>query len=261
MTEACITSLQNQQVKAWRAMKETKGRAAQRLFLAEGDHLAGEALAAGQARSLLIAESAAERFAAHAERARRQGVKVFRLADHVLAALCDAKAPQGILAVCPMPDPETALPEGPRRLAALNAVQDPGNVGTVLRTLDAAGFDGLLIDRQCADPFGPKALRASMGAVFRVPVYCGDLPAMLAALSPTHDLYAGALDGHPFFERHRTRPGVCVIIGNEGAGISPAVYAVPGIQRVKLPMVGGAESLNASVAGAIMIYDIVRRGD
>lgn len=260
MTQTHISSLQNPQVKAWRVLKETKGRAASRLFLAEGDHLAGEALAAGQARTLLIGESAAQKFAAHAEDAARQGVDVRFLADHVLAALCDAKAPQGILAVCPLPDENRALPIKPGKYAALNAVQDPGNVGTVLRTLDAAGFDGLLIDRQCADPYGPKALRASMGAVFRVPVYAGDLPRMLAALSPTHDLYAGALDGEPFFERQRGKDGVCVIIGNEGAGIAPQVYAVLGIQRVKLPMVGGAESLNASVAGAIMIYDIVRCG-
>ena len=119
----------------------------------------------------------------------------------------------------------------------------------------------LLIDGRTADPYGPKALRASMGAVFRVPVYAGNLPEMLERIGDTHDLYAGALDGEPYFERVRSHPGVCVIIGNEGAGISQAVYGVSGLKKVKLPMVGGAESLNASVAGAIMIYDIVRRGE
>ncbi len=205
-------------------------------------------------------DSESKKYALHLEKARQQQIERVILSDHVLAALCDAKAPQGILAVCPLPDLARDVPKEALKLAALNAVQDPGNVGTVLRTLDAAGFDGLLIDRQCADPYGPKALRASMGAVFRVPVYSGDLPQMLSALSQTHDLYAGALDGSPYFDRRRTKDGVCVIIGNEGAGIAPAVYAAPGIQRVKLPMVGGAESLNASVAGAIMIYDIVRCG-
>ena len=261
MTEKRITSLQNPQVKAWRALKETKGRAAQRLFLAEGDHLTGEALTARAARTLLIGESGLDRYAGHLREAARQGIETCVLGDHVMEALCDARTPQGVIAVCALPDQARSLPPGANRLAALDGVQDPGNVGTVLRTLDAAGFDGLLIDRRTADPFGPKALRASMGAVFRVPVYAGDLPEMLAALGDTHDLYAGALDGAPFFERERTKPGVCVIIGNEGAGISPAVYAVPGIRKVRLPMAGGAESLNASVAGAIMIYDIVRRGE
>ena len=129
-----------------------------------------------------------------------------------------------------------------------------------LLLVNFAAAAALLLGAGTADPFSPKALRATMGAVFRVPVYACDLPQQLGAIADTHDLYAGALDGKPFFERVRTHPGVCVIIGNEGAGISDAVYAVPGIQRVKLPMAGGAESLNASVAGAIMVYDIVRLG-
>lgn len=261
MTENHITSLQNGQVKGWRALKETKGRAGQHLFLAEGDHLAGEALSSHAAKILLVAESAAERYAAHIARAREQQLSVYYLAEHVMEGLCDAKTPQGILAVCGLPDLRVPIPADCAKLAALDGVQDPGNVGTVLRTLDAAGFDALLIDRRTADPYGAKALRASMGAVFRIPVYLCDLPRELERLSGTHDLYAGALDGVPFFDRTRSHQGVCVIIGNEGAGISPAVYAVPGIQKVKLPMVGGAESLNASVAGAIMIYDIVRRGE
>ena len=260
MTEVRIASLQNPRVKAWRALKETKGRAAQRLFLAEGDHLTGEALAAGAARTLLVGESAQEKYAGHLRAAARQGIETALLADHVMEALCDARTPQGVAAVCALPALTDRVPTDCLLLAALDGVQDPGNVGTVLRTLDAAGFDGLLIDRRTADPYGPKALRASMGAVFRIPVYSGDLPRMLTALNETHDLYAGALDGAPFFDRTRSRKGVCVIIGNEGAGISPAVYAVPGIQKVRLPMRGGAESLNASVAGAIMIYDIVRCG-
>ena len=177
-----------------------------------------------------------------------------------MAAVCDAKTPQGVAALCRLPQLHQPLPADKLKIAALDGVQDPGNVGTMLRTLDAAGFDALLLGAGTADPFSPKALRATMGAVFRVPVYACDLPQQLGAIADTHDLYAGALDGKPFFERVRTHPGVCVIIGNEGAGISDAVYAVPGIQRVKLPMAGGAESLNASVAGAIMVYDIVRLG-
>ena len=260
MTETHITSLQNQQVKAWRALKDAKGRAAQHLFLAEGDHLAGEALKEHAAAALLVTENAMERYATHLDSARRAQLPIYFLTEHVMSALCDTKTPQGVAALCHLPA-YGQLPENRKmRLAALDGVQDPGNVGTVLRTLDAAAFDALLIDRCTADPYSPKALRASMGAVFRIPVIMGDLPKMLAGLAPTHDLYAGALDGKPFFARIRQKAGVCVIIGNEGAGISEAVYAVPGIERVKLPMNGGAESLNASVAGAIMIYDIVRCG-
>lgn len=223
--------------------------------------MVGEALKEGFVQTLLIAENAIERFEKHAQTARQMDADICMLPEHVLAAVCDAKTPQGVAAVCCMPDKKRRMTGNEKLLAALDGVQDPGNVGTILRTLDAAGFDALLIDAKTADPYSPKALRASMGAVFRVPVYVCDLPQTLTELGKTHDLYAGALDGKPFFERAREKTGACIIIGNEGAGISQKVYDVPGIARVKLPMMGGAESLNASVAAGIMIYDIVRRGE
>lgn len=261
MKELHITSLQNAQVKAWRALKDSKGRASQRLFLAEGDHMAGEALKESFVKTLLVDENATERYAAHVAAARAADVDICFLPEHVLSSVCDARTPQGIVAVCRLPEMKKAMTGEEKLLAALDGVQDPGNVGTILRTLDAAGFDAMLINGKTADPYAPKALRASMGAVFRISVYSVDLPQALEALAATHDLYAGALDGGPFFERKRTKPGACVIIGNEGQGISQQVYAVPGIEKVKLPMVGGAESLNASVAAGIMIYDIVRCGE
>ena len=261
MKELHITSLQNAQVKMWRALKDSKGRAAHRLFLAEGDHMAGEALKENFVQTLLVDETAQERYCAHIKTAREKDVDICFLPEHVLSSVCDARTPQGIVAVCHLPETKKALSGDEKMLAALDGVQDPGNVGTILRTLDAAGFDAMLISNRTADPYAPKALRASMGAVFRIPVYSCDLPQTLTVLSQTHDLYAGALDGGPFFARKRKKAGACVIIGNEGQGISAQVYAVPGIERVKLPMVGGAESLNASVAAGIMIYDIVRCGE
>ena len=197
----------------------------------------------------------------HVRTAREKDIDICLLPEHVLSSVCDARTPQGIVAVCRLPETRKAMTGSEKLLAALDGVQDPGNVGTILRTLDAAGFDAMLINSKTADPYAPKALRASMGAVFRIPVYCAELPEVLSSLAKTHDLYAGALDGKPFFERKRTKMGACVIIGNEGQGISQQVYAVEGIEKVKLPMVGGAESLNASVAAGIMIYDVVRCGE
>ena len=248
-----ITSTQNEQVKLWRSLLTTKGRNEQGKFTAEGEHLAGEALKEKKAQALIIAEDRFERYSAYAHQAEKMKLPITLVSARVMDALCDAKTPQGIIAICSIP---AATQVKGNRFAALDGVQDPGNVGT----MDAAGFDGLLIDEKTADPYGPKALRASMGAVFRVPVYKGDLVQMLTAFNGGCELYAGALDGEPFFERTREKERVCVIIGNEGAGISDRIYAIDGIKKVKLPMVGGAESLNATVAGAIMIYDIVRCG-
>ena len=116
-----------------------------------------------------------------------------------------------------------------------------------------------MIDEKTADPFGPKALRASMGGVFRIPVRrCADLPGYLRSLKEKgYDIVAGDLRGEPFYQRRKAKDRLCVVIGNEGQGVSPAVFA-DSTMRLKLPMVGGAESLNAAVAGAIMMYDFLR---
>ena len=239
-----LTSMQNPQVKLWRALREHKGREEQHLFIAEGDHLTGEALNAHAAKVLLTADDAVDKFPKHITMAQEQGISVYALPAYVFASLCETKTPQGVCAVCRLPDMDRAVPAQALKLAALDSVQDPGNVGTVLRTLDAAGFDALLINDRTADPYGPKALRASMGAVFRIPVYRCDLPGTLAGMADGYDLYAGMLDGSaPFFERRRSKPGVCVIIGNEGAGISKGVAAVKGLQKVRLPMEATPEGM------------------
>ena len=140
-----LTSMQNPQVKLWRALREHKGREEQHLFIAEGDHLTGEALNARAAQTLLVAEDALDRFPEHINMAQKQGISVYALPAHVFASLCDTKTPQGVCAVCRLPDMDRELPGDALKIAALDGVQDPGNVGTVLRTLDAAGFDALLI--------------------------------------------------------------------------------------------------------------------
>lgn len=248
-----ITSLKNPLVKQWRQLQQTAGRAAAGLFLAEGEHLAQEAQKTGFLETLLVDSSQQERYAPLVSQAKQ----VFLVSPQVIKALSDSKTPQGVLSVCRLP---VSLPMdqlGPR-LVALNRLQDPGNVGTILRTMDAAGFDALLLDPGCADPFSPKALRASMGAVFRVPVcVCTDLEQVLLMLS-SHQLVAGDLMGEPYFDHPPFGDKVCFLIGNEGAGLSPGVAALAN-HRLKLPIVGQAESLNAAVAASIMIYDHLRR--
>lgn len=243
----------NAQLKAWRTLGTRAGRDVHGLFIAEGEHMAQEALRENCAQALLCDESLQQRFAPYLEGA----LPAYVLKSHVFAALCDAKTPQGIAALCPMPQ-NAALPQLGGRIVALNALQDPGNVGAILRTMDAAGFTGLLIDDKTADPFGPKALRASMGAALRIPVCrCHSLPDELKALAG-FAILAGDLHGQPFFERPDAPDTLCLLIGNEGAGLDEAVLACATL-RLKLPMPGRAESLNAAVAAGIMIYDVVRR--
>ena len=251
-----ISSLQNPQVKIWRSLNKSRSaRLEFGLFLAEGEHMAGEALKEHKARALLIDERARDKYGALAEK--NQGASVFYVSSHVMEALCDAKTPQGIIAVCDYPT-ENDLTDPGDFLVALDGVQDPGNVGTVLRTMDAAGYTALLMDEKTADPYAPKALRATMGAAFRIPTYRCDLPRTLHALAERdYEIIAGDLHGEPFYQRRKARDKICIVIGNEGQGISPAVFA-EATMRLKIPIVGKAESLNAGVAGAVMMYDFLR---
>lgn len=257
MRAEIITSLQNPQVKLWRTLNRSRAeRVKSGLYLAEGEHMAGEALQEEKALALLVSQQAEDKYAALIRAA--DTLPVYLLADYVMAAICDAKTPQGVAAVCAYPQDADVASLG-HWLVALDGVQDPGNVGTIIRTMDAAGFTGLLMDEKTADPYAPKPLRASMGGVFRIPALrCESLPQQLDALAKAgYAVIAGDLHGQPFYDRPPAPDRVCVVIGNEGAGVSPAVLEKATL-RLKLPIPGKAESLNAAVAGSIMMYDLLR---
>ena len=240
------------QVKDLRGLTTRAERRRQGRYLAEGDHLTGEAIREGLALSILVMEGMQERF----ESFLRSDLPVYALPERYFLQISDTRTPQGIAALCRLPQHASPDDLGDRTVA-LNALQDPGNVGAIIRSMDAAGFTGLMTDADCADPFSPKALRASMGSAFRIPV-CAlqSLPEGLRRLEG-YDIIAGALDGKPFFKRERTASRVCLLIGNEGAGLSQEVVDMAS-KRLKLPMRGGAESLNAAAAATVMMYDYVR---
>lgn len=147
------------------------------------------------------------------------------------------------------------------RLVLMEAVQDPGNVGAILRTMDAAGFDGAILSAGCADPFSPKALRATMGSIFRVPTMQVRSAAEAAQTlrEEGYAVVAAALSGKDFFGREKLPEKLCLIIGNEGAGIARETLK-QATHTFRLPMRGGAESLNAAAAAAVMLYELAYRG-
>lgn len=245
-----ITSLKNPKVQGWKALKERKGRRESGCFLVEGFKMVEEALASSfTVEAVLAQEECLAALPAHPD------CPVYLLPAGVLAAVCDTKTPQGVAAVVRM----AQRPAQGGRLIALDGVQDPGNVGTILRTADAAGLDGAILSEQCADVFGPKTLRATMGSVFRVPVsVTDDLPGCLRALRQEgYSVLSSQLDGEPFYRRDGVGERFCLVIGSEGNGVSDAVKA-EATHRLKLPMRGGAESLNAAVAAGIMMYDLMK---
>ena len=245
-----LTSLKNPKVQSWRALKDRKGRKETGCFLVEGRKMVEEAL-----RSRFPVEAVLADEGRMAELSLPEHVPVYVLPEHVLAAVCDTKTPQGVAAVVRMTNSASLG----SRLVALDGVQDPGNVGTIIRTADAAGLDGVLLSAQCADAFSPKVLRATMGSVFRMGIrVTEDLPGELARLKQEgFSVLSSQLDGTPFYEREPVGERFCLVIGSEGNGVTPEVQQVA-THRVKLPMRGGAESLNAAVAAGIMMYELMR---
>ena len=226
------------------------------IFPAEGEHMVQEALSCGCVKTLIVCEDDTERYAKCIDAADPNAV--FIVSGHILSALNSTKAPQGIMAFCYRQVHRPFLPH-PGLFVALNAVQDPGNVGTILRTMDAAGFEALYIDDQCADPYAPKTIRATLGSIFRIPIIQShDLVADLKAVQ-AHGclLIAGDLNGEDLFSRSPIREQACILIGNEGRGLSKELKALADT-RIRIPMPGSAESLNAAVSAGILIYDLLR---
>ena len=260
MPSIAITSTQNPAVAFAKSLEQKKAREESGQTLLEGEHMVGEALATCPERvTALFVEDAREAAFAALLAPAPAGAPVYRVPARVLAALSTVKTPQGIAATLRIPQ-APALENMGRRLVLLENVQDPGNVGTVLRTLEAAGFDGCLITPGCADPFSPKGLRATMGGGLRVPVGRADnVPDALARLRGAgYALVAAALDGAPYYQRPALPDRLCLLIGNEGAGLSAEALAAA-THRYRLPMAGRAESLNAAVAAAILMYDLQYR--
>ncbi len=256
-----ITSVQNPLIQRMKELKTKAGREREGLFLCEGEHMAGEALAAAPERveAVFVDEKRTGEYAALLALAQRHAhIAVYAVPERVMSALSQVRTPQGVCAAAGLPA-ASALGALGRRLLLLENVQDPGNVGTMLRTLDAAGFDGCVLTPGCADPFSPKALRATMGSVFRVPIGYADAREAVEALNARgYATIAAALDGEPFYARGPLPEKLCVLIGNEGAGLRPETSAACS-HRYRLPMNGGAESLNAAIAAAVMMYDLMNR--
>ena len=249
-----ITSTQNPLIRRMKALKDAKSRNETGLFLVEGEVMIKEALKCGLTPSEALFEDETPLSAEM-----RSLCKVYLTSRSALEAVCDTKTPQG--SVCAFTMPKTsAVNKNALRIIALDGVQDPGNVGTIWRTADAAGFDFILFGTGCADPYSPKVQRAAMGSGFRVPIAQGSLTEILPEyLKGGASLISSALDGDNLYERQpipKDKPMI-LVIGNEAKGVSKEVQALSNV-RLKIPMRGGAESLNAAIAAGILMYELTR---
>jgi TrmH family RNA methyltransferase len=241
-------------------------RAKQGLFLAEGPQAVREAAAhrTGIAE-LYYTPAAAERHPLIVEAARDGGAALVPTTDEVVSSLSDTVHPQGMVAVCRCLDepPESVLAGAPRLVALLAHVRDPGNVGSVIRAADAAGADAVLVSDESVDVYNPKAVRASAGSLFHMPLAVGVPVDTAVAACRAAGLRvlaadgAGPLDLDEEADSGALRTATCWLFGNEAWGLPDKLRTLADA-TVRVPIHGRAESLNLSTAAALCLYASAR---
>jgi TrmH family RNA methyltransferase len=263
-----LTSLQNPLVKQIRRLHRAKGRREAGQFLLEGTHLLQEAIAVGQPLDVVCCtEVWCDREPELWGRLDAIAGRIELVSPEVLAAMATTVTPDGVIALAPR-DPvrfglENADRDGlePFRVGLLlETVQDPGNLGTIIRAAAATGVDRLWVSADSVDLDHPKVLRASAGQWFRVPCgVCGDSLALVRqAKAAGVTVLATTMEGAVSYWEADLRGPVLLLLGNEGAGLSPALMgAADG--RVAIPLAPGVESLNVAIAAALLLYEGVRQ--
>lgn len=243
-----LTSKNNPLVKETAALKEKKARKELGMFLVEGRKMAAECLKSDfELDRVFVSEGYAGKLP-FAE------ALIVRVSDEVFRFLSDEKTPQGILCRVKLPVRPLAPPKG--KCLLLDGVADPGNVGTIVRTANAAGYEEIYLTEECADPYSPKSVRASMSGVFFTKLYRAPRSEILSVLSDTPILVAD-MDGENVFS-FRAPERFALAIGNEANGISEAV-ASAAAHTVRIPMQSTQESLNAAVSAGIIMYVLTNK--
>jgi TrmH family RNA methyltransferase len=245
-----------------RALRQRKSREAEGLFLAEGVRAVEDLAASPLPVRLAVAASTlgdTPRGRVLLDLLATQGVAIHEAGERELAALADTETPQGILAVAPIPSArleDLPVDAVPSVVLVLDAVQDPGNFGTLVRTAEALGAVGVVALPGTVDPWNPKSVRSAMGSSFRLPI----VPAGWEELAPWlaergFATFAAAAGGDPLPDPRPAR--AALVLGNEGAGVSDETRARAD-RVVGIPLRGRAESLNVAAAGAVLMYELLR---
>ncbi|HEV2439633.1 MAG TPA: RNA methyltransferase [bacterium] len=259
MGASIISSRHNPLIRGLRATLRAPSRRSG-VCVIEGWRLFEAAVAAGVRLDLLVMTEAAAADPAAAtgrEAARARAAREITVTPEVFAALTQVPAPQGVLGIAPRPPAAALVPaeDAQALVVVLDAIQDPGNVGTIVRTAVACGATAVVACGPTADPFGPKALRASAGAVFQVPIGFADGAEDAEAALRAGGLRIVAADAHAAVTATPatwTRP-LALVLGSEAAGPAP-VWRAGGALAVRVPVLGPVESLNVAAAAAVLLY-------
>lgn len=244
-----ITSVQNEKIKQLRKLHKRKDRTQTGQFLVEGIHLVEEAWKSEWDIAEIIATPEVDipSWCANFE--------LTEVSEQVFSQLAQTKTPQGIIAVINM---KQAVEINGDYILLIDQVQDPGNLGTIIRTADAAGFSGVVLGNGTVDLFNDKVVRATQGSIFHIPIVQRDLIEEVGHLKDAgFEIWATALQDSVLYKEAVVKDKIAIIVGNEGAGVDPQLQTAADV-IVKIPIYGQAESLNVSIAAAILMYHVKR---
>jgi TrmH family RNA methyltransferase len=251
-----ITSSQNSKVKLVRALL---GRATERreanAFVAEGVRLVEEAASRDwRFETVLYDESLSERGEILVEHLKSKGVEVEEVSQSLMKSISDTETPQGILAVISLT--QLPIPDLPNFLLIPDQIRNPGNLGTLLRSAAAAGVQAVLLPPETTDAFAPKVIRSGMGAHFRLPIHSMTWYEIREPIKHLQ-IFLADMDGQSCWETDLRKP-LALIIGGEAEGASEEARQLT-TQKISIPMAENVESLNAGVAGSVLMFEVVRQ--
>lgn len=263
-----ITSVSNQQMKSVSALlKKTKERKGSKSFVVEGPRMVTEAPVAAL-KAVYVAESYENNtdnktVLQELKQKCEQAHAIYEVvADNVFKSVSDTQTPQGIMAVVAMPEYhlEQLLDGDKTHLLILESIQDPGNLGTMVRTGEGAGVTGIIMNKTTVDLFNPKTIRSTMGSLYRVPFYVtDDLAETMKGLQKQGiALYAAHLKGEHSYDEEDYTKACGFLIGNEGNGLSDEIANLADTY-IKIPMEGQVESLNAAISATLLMYEANRQ--
>ncbi len=256
-----ISSSKNEYYKNISKLKQKKYRHRASQFLIEGIKFVKHALEKGEEMSQLVycSDLINESILESILRTIPDRVQVISMSKNIFEDLSDTVNSQGVIAVVQMR--KQVLTLDPKGLyLALDQIQDPGNLGTMIRTADAAGFSGVIYNKGTVDPYSEKVLRSTMGSIFSIPLTtCEDLSEFLRdAKKQGVQVLCTSLEISVDYSQVDYKQGSIIVIGNESQGISTEVFN-ESTQRIKIPIYGEAESLNAAIAAAIIMYEATKQ--
>lgn len=252
-----ISSKDNKIYKLVRSLLLKKNRVKNRLYTVEGIKSVKDAACAGADIDMIFMSDS---FSKSADNIGFEDFKCYCLPDYLFDSVCDTQTPQGILAVIKMKENKNFDIKADGLYIYCDRVTDPGNLGTIIRTADAAGFDAVLISKDSADLYSPKTIRSSMGSFFHIPV-CEDIERedIIRIKELGFNFFCGALGENTisYTMVDFSKPSV-IAVGNEANGISAEILDLADA-CVKIPILGAAESLNVSIAAAVLMYEALKQ--